>query len=99
MTAPERKPYDSSRIANFGRDATRAYNAFGKARERLVKEINSALISGISPTKINHDLMGRCGNRKEMEDLMTVLYALVDVGDIPEIMIEPFKAGIRPRRV
>lgn len=93
------KDYDASRMANFGRDTARAYTAFLRAQERLVLEVNEAIESGISPLKVAHDLLGRCSDREAMVNLMSVISALADMEKIPKSVFEPFKKGIRPRRV
>jgi hypothetical protein len=91
--------YDSSRMANYGRDLTQTYGRFLKARDRLVKEISAGLDSGTSSLKIAHDLLGRCKDREEMINLLSVLDVLAQQGDIPQTIMGPFREGIRPRRV
>ena len=91
--------YDSSRMANFGRDTARTYTTFLKAQERLAEEINNAIDNGVSPVKVAHDLMGRCPNREAMVNLLSVLSALDAMGKIPKALYQPFEKGIRPRRV
>lgn len=91
--------YDSTRMANYGRDMVREYGRLTNVRDRMVKEINLGLDSGVSPVKLGHDLMGRCVNRDEMVSLMAILQALVKIGTIPARILEPFEKGIRPRRI
>lgn len=91
--------YDSSRVANFGRDTARMYRTFLRSQERLVLEINEAIEIGISPIKVAHDLLGRCPDREAMLDLLSVLSALAEMGKIPKAVFEPFKKGIQPRRL
>lgn len=91
--------YDTSRIANFGRDAAAAYRRFIKAEEKLVTEINAALDNGVKPIKIAHDVMGRCQSHEDRVNLMSALMALAKMEKIPESVVEPFEKGIRPRRV
>jgi hypothetical protein len=91
--------YDSSRMANYGRDVTQCYRRFLKARDRMVTEISTGLDSGTSPLKIAHDLLGRCKDRQEMLNLLSVLDALAHLGDIPQTIMGPFREGIHPRRV
>lgn len=91
--------YDPSSMANFGRDTARAYTRFLKAQERMTKEINEALEGGISALKVAHDLLGRCADREEMQNLLSILSALAHLEKIPKEVVAPFEKGIRPRRV
>lgn len=91
--------YDSSRMANFGRDTARTYTTFLRTQERLVLEVNEAIENGISPLKVAHDLLGRCPDREAMANLLSVLSALAKMEKIPSAVIEPFKQGVRPRRM
>lgn len=91
--------YDASRLANFGRDTSRAYAAFLRAQAKLCEEINAAIESGVKPIKVAHDVMGRCATHEARVDLMSVLIALAQMGKIPEGVTEPFEQGIRPRRL
>lgn len=91
--------YDTSRMANFGRDTARAYASFIRAEERLVEEINSALEQGISPIKVAHDLVGRCPDHEARVNVVSVIYALVEMKKIPKAVYAPFEKGIRPIRV
>lgn len=91
--------YDASRMANFGRDIARTYAAFLRTQDKLCTEINTAIDSGITPTKIAYDVMGRCGTQQEAINLLSVLTASVRVEKIPPSVIEPFEQGIRPRRI
>lgn len=91
--------YDAARMANFGRDTARAYASFTKAQERMASEINTAVEAKVSLLKIAHDVMGRCPDREAQINLLSVIYALVKTGKIPEGIYEPFVKGIKPRRV
>jgi len=91
--------YDASRIANFGRDSARAYAGLIRAQEKLVKEINQAIAEGVKPLKIAHDVMGRCADHEQRVNLLSVIIASVQKGDIPQSIVDPFEEGIRPRRV
>lgn len=91
--------YDSSRMANYGRDMAREHARMIKTRDRFVKEVKLGLDSGISPLKLGHDLIGRCNGRDEMLSLVSILQIMVDHGSIPPKILEPFKTGIRPRRI
>lgn len=91
--------YEASRIANYGRDVSKAYASFLKTQERLLEHIQEALDNNISPTKIAHDMMGRCPSRQMQIDLLSVIHALVKLEKLPESVLEPFNDGIMPRRV
>lgn len=91
--------YDASRMANFGRDTSKAYHRFKNFEIKLSKEINDALEAGISPIKIAHDLFGRCSDREEQHNLLAVLSASVQMDHIPESVLKPFEKGIFPKRV
>ncbi len=93
------RPYETTRMANFGRDTAKAYGRFLKTQDRLAEEINDAVTSGIKPLKVAHDLMGRCASQEERINLLTVLSALTHLEKIPAGVFEPFEKGIRPRRV
>lgn len=91
-------PYDASRLANFGRDTSRAYAAFLRAEEKLCLEINEAIGAGIKPIKIAHDIMGRCSNHQARVDLLSTLVALAQMKKIPQSVIDPFEEGLRVKR-
>lgn len=98
-TGSDTAVYDASRMANFGRDTSRAYAAFLRSEKKLCAEINAAIESGVKPIKVTHDVMGRCSTHEARVDLMSALIALAQMGKIPEEIAEPFEQGIRPRRV
>lgn len=91
--------YDASRLANFGRDNARAHAAFSRSAEKLQNEINAAIEEGVSPVKIAHDVFGRCNDRKDQHNLLSSLMAMVQMGKIPQEVLDPFDKGIRPRRI
>lgn len=93
------KDYDTSRMANFGRDAAKAYAGLLRTQERLVDEINAAIEAGVKPIKISYDLMGRCATQEATVNLLTVLTALTRMEKIPSSILEPFEKGIYPKRV
>lgn len=91
--------YNAIRLANYGRDASRAYLSFLRAEERLEREINSAIDQGIKPIKIAHDVMGRCVDQEARIDLLSMLIAMANIGKIPQTVVDPFEKGIRAKRI
>lgn len=91
--------YSVSRLANFGRDVSRAHSTFIKAEDRLKNEINQAVEAGVKPIKIAHDVVGRCSTRDAAIDLMSAMMAMAKMGHIPESVVEPFEEGVRVRRI
>lgn len=99
MTMVSDYTYEASRLANFGRDTSKAHTSFVRSRERLATEINAAIDSGIKPIKIAHDAMGRCSSREQRIDLLSALVAMAKMGHIPESVVEPFDKGIHVKRI
>ena len=91
--------YDAARLANFGRDTSRAYSAFLRAEKKLCAEINEAIDNGIKPIKIAHDVMGRCSTHEARIDLLSSLIALAQMGKIPQTVVDPFEEGLRAKRI
>lgn len=91
--------YDASRMANFGRDTSRAYTTLLRSEERMVIEINEALEEGVSPLKVAHDLVGRCSDREAMVNLVVVISALSKMEKIPKSVYGAFSKITRPRRL
>jgi hypothetical protein len=91
--------YDTSKLANLGRNVAQDYARWIKSTERMMTEINAALEAGLNVRQIEQALLGRCADREAMLNVLSTLSAKVKMGDLDQEFEDVASAGVIARRV
>lgn len=91
--------YDTSKLANVGRNVAQDYARWRKSTERMMQEINAALAAGLSAREIEQALLGRCLGREQALDVLSTLSAKVKMGELDEEFETVANKGVMVRRV
>jgi hypothetical protein len=67
--------FDTTKLSNFGKNVAKDYGRFRKSNDKMGAEIKAALEAGLSPERIERELMKHINSDEERVDLASVVLA------------------------